>query len=84
MTKRFARAVERVTGSPDREELLNADEAVTLLQREHAAMVRKVKADAKLAVKVLKITRDTKEEMLAEGQRQYCAELLAWLHGRGR
>lgn len=85
MSTRFARVViAQQQFHDDLCEEIPARKVVTLLQREHAAMVRKVKADAKLAVKVLKITRDTKEEMLAEGQRQYCAELLAWLHGRGR
>lgn len=76
---RFARAVERVTGSPDREESLTAGEAVTLLQREHAAVVREIRHMKK---KIVASTFGVSRECAA--YHKACDDLLAWLHERGR
>lgn len=88
MTKRFARVVEKASeyGFSGDAFVVSQLEARKLLQREHAAVVRKVKDDKKKAERVKVLSRKSYQEgvWLAEGQREYCAELLAWLHGRGR
>ncbi len=87
MTKRFARMV--IAQQHFHEDLceeIPARKVATLLQREHTAVVRKVKDDKKKAERVKALSRKSYQEgvWLAEGQRQYCAELLAWLHERER
>lgn len=70
--KRFARVVEKMTG---RQSGLTRQEGVELLQREHAAVRRKVKA-----------MRKDGAEFGSEnyGYNKACADLLAWLDERGR
>lgn len=87
MSTRFARVVGVVAYVAfDNSVVVLKDDAVKLLQREHAAVARKVKDDKKKAERVQALSRKSYQEgvWLADGQRQYCAELLTWLDGRGR
>ena len=70
MTPRFARVVERsgIANEPCVEKATMM--TLKLLQREHAAVVRKVKA----------MHKKTHNQYYAEA----CADLLAWLNKRGR
>lgn len=88
MTERCARVVDAISTDPvtGAEWPVSRPLAMKLLQREHAAVVRKVKDDKKKAERVKALSRKSYQEgvWLAEGQRQYCVELLAWLDERGR
>lgn len=78
MTPRFARVVERVTIKQARDGMgpvVSREIARTLLQREHAAVVRKVKAMETIAQH---ITAQRGDELISR------KDLLAWLDGRGR
>lgn len=64
MIPRFARVVEQLTYKG----VITEEEATNLLQREHAAVVRKVKA---------------MKDNCNNPCHCCCADLLAWLHERG-
>lgn len=83
MSTRFARMVEMVTRTrpsdtdPDMmASYICVDDAAKLLQREHAAVVRRVK---KMQSEINGPTFD-----YDNGYGRACFDLLTWLHGRGR
>lgn len=92
MSARFARVVEKVAGESPPEHLLTIWDARKLLHREHAAMVRKVKAMmTKRANEYLTDSRSTsasqfKQQMdiaRAWAIQDMRNDLLAWLDERG-